>query len=69
MKENSRPLHLNPRARAVDQYTIDGEFIRTWDCAKAAQLHLGIKSESSICGVCAGRHKSTYGFIWKYHDS
>lgn len=68
LPKNSKPLSENSRARKVGQYDLNGSLIKEWSCAKEAQDHLGIMSGSSICGVCAGRHKSSYGYIWKYHN-
>lgn len=55
----------NPAARKVNQYTLDGEFIRTWDCAADITKELGI-SNSHICNCCRGKRKTTGGFKWSY---
>jgi len=53
-----------PTVRKVDQYSIDGKFIKTWDsitetkkiCSGVPQCLMGIQSTSG-------------GFIWKYSDN
>ena len=64
-------LSKHPKARKVDQYTKDGEFIKTWDTAQEAELFYGNKNakiKMNITHCCRGRQKTAYGFIWKYHD-
>ena len=58
----------NGRARKVDQFTLDGEYIRTFDTIKDALECVGGKCRNGITGVCSGRYKSSYGFIWKYSE-
>lgn len=57
----------HPNARAINQYTKDGIFIRTWSCINEASKQLGINS-SHISDCCRGkeRRKSAGGFVWKY---
>ena len=53
------------RAVAVDQYTLDGEFVKTWDSATQAKEN--IKSASKINEVCRGRRKQSAGYVWRYN--
>lgn len=53
------------QAVAVNQFTLDGRFIRRWDCIMEVQYQLGFDG-SSICKCCQGKLKLAYGFIWKY---
>ena len=55
------------RCKKVSQYTLDGEYIRTFDSLKDAFLHTGA-SIGSIGHVCKGLYKSAGGFKWKYAD-
>lgn len=48
----------------VDQYTLDGEFVKHWDCAEDAKRAFG--KELSISEVCKGKRKQTGGYVWKY---
>ena len=52
-------------AVAVNQFTLDGRFIRTWDCMSEIQYQLGFH-QSQICSCCQGKYKTAYGFIWRY---
>ena len=57
----------NPSAKAVDQYTKDGVFIKRWDYAKLAAetLNIGLSNIIACCRGTRGR-KTAGGFIWKY---
>lgn len=55
------------RCRKVDQYTLDGEYIRTFDSLKEAWLHTGA-GIGAIGKVCKGLAKSSGGYSWKYHN-
>ena len=55
------------QAVAVNQYTLDGKFIRRWDCIKEIQYSLGF-NQGNICSCCQGKLKSSYGFNWFYSD-
>lgn len=55
------------RMKKIDQYSIDGELLKTWECARDAQRSLGFY-ESNINKCCNNKIKSYKGYIWKYHD-
>lgn len=55
----------HPKAKPINQYTLEGEYIRTWTCARAAYRELGI-STSGICTCCKGRIKHSGGYKWSY---
>ncbi len=52
----------------VYQYSLDGEFIKEWNCAQDAAKALGFKSHSEIGRCVRGDRysKSAYGYKWKY---
>jgi hypothetical protein len=52
--------------KPVDQYSMFGEYIKTWENAKTAARNLGYKTYSSICGCCKGRERSYRGYLWTY---
>ena len=55
-----------PRLRkAINQFTLDGTFIKTWDGAVTADKELKIP-KNSICSCLKGRYKTAGGYIWKY---
>lgn len=51
--------------RAVDQYDLNGNFIKSFDTIQDASNYTGIK-RNSISACCTGRTKTGRGFIWKY---
>ena len=55
----------NYQAKPVYQYTLDGEFVKVWDCLIDVQRDCGYKN-SVICRCCKGYKKTAYGYIWKY---
>lgn len=50
----------------VDQYTTNGEFIKTWIGATAAAKELNI-NQGHISEVCRGKRNTCGGYKWKYH--
>jgi predicted nucleic acid-binding Zn ribbon protein len=51
----------------INQYSLDGAFLKTWDSARDVQRKLGFY-ESNLCKCCKKKIKSAYGFIWAYAD-
>lgn len=51
--------------KMVIQFTLKGEFIKTYPSASEAGRQTGIKT-SNICDCCNGKYKTAGGFIWKY---
>lgn len=78
-KANPHPEHLGkyitnaPKgrdsavARAIDQYTKDGKFVKRWHCMADAAREYGI-DPSHLSKCCRGARKTTNGYIWKYAD-
>ena len=59
----------NKRKRRIKQYTLDGEYVKTWDSIKEAEEFLGVKkAEANICYCCQGKKKRAYGYIRRYDD-
>jgi group I intron endonuclease len=70
-EENNRRKAERTRqrcARAVEQYTIDGELIRVWSSATECGKALG--SQSLISAICRQEESmlSAYGCLFKYAD-
>lgn len=61
VKERQR----NTKCIAVSQYTINGEFIKTWRSGMEAERNLSILSEC-IGRCCKGKQQTAGGFVWKY---
>jgi len=51
----------------INQYDLNGNFIKRWDSAREAQKELGI-FESNINKCCNGIIKTYKGYIWKYTE-
>ena len=57
------------KIKPVEQYTLDGEYIKTWNCAADALEELtGSRKRGHIVDVCKGRRTQTLGYFWKYAD-
>lgn len=54
-------------AKKVNQYNLDGTFIKTWGSIVEIEQSLGI-SEPSISQCCNGKTKKSHGYIWKFFD-
>lgn len=51
--------------KSVVQYTLDEKIVKEWVSIREIERQLGFKS-SHICNCLKGRHKTAYGYIWKY---
>lgn len=51
--------------KKVNQYSIDGTLIRTWDSVTTASESLNVKH---ISECCKGKRNTAGGFVWKYAD-
>lgn len=55
--------------KPIIQKTLEGEFICKYNTAKEASDAIGIKEGgTNILGVCKGKHKTAYGYIWEFAD-
>ena len=68
-EEMKRRAKLNGKSKgkAVSQFTLEGEFIKTYPSVTEAERETGI-TNSNISSCCNGKHgyKSAGGYIWKY---
>ena len=55
---------IPPHMRKVNQYDLDGNFIRTWDSMAEAGRETG--SYSNIYKVCQGLRNKAGGYKWQY---
>lgn len=55
------------KSKPVNQYSLDGEFVRTWASAMDAERELGI-SHANISECCNRKRKSAGGFIWRHKE-
>ena len=68
-KETARLVTLKRKGKnsiPINQYDLNGIFIKKWDDAKTAERELKVHA-SLISKVCKNKgYKKTGGFIWKY---
>lgn len=53
---------------AVKQYTLDGEFVRSYNDFSEIIKELNITSTSNLSSCLAKKQKSCYGFLWTYYN-
>lgn len=58
---------LKKNIKEVEQYDLNGNYLRTWESVKNAGESLKIWS-CDISRVCNGKRKTAGGFIWKYKE-
>ena len=51
--------------KKINQFTLDGQLIKTWDNYKDIKIDSEIRT-TYLLGCCEGTYKSHKGFIWKY---
>jgi len=60
-------LRKSHKSQKINQYSLDGKFIRIYNSIREAERSLNI-SKSGIIKVLKGISHSSGGFIWKYAD-
>lgn len=53
------------RSIPIVQLTMDGKYIRGWDCTRQVERELGFRS-NNICSVLRKRTNSAHGYKWMY---
>lgn len=53
------------RSIPIVQLTMDGKYIRGWDCTRQVERELGFRS-NNICSVLRKRTNSSHGYKWMY---
>jgi ribosomal protein L37AE/L43A len=56
---------LNRCGKKVEQYDLNGNFIKSFESTMSIQRELGFKNPR-ISSCCLNKSKSAYNFIWKY---
>lgn len=54
-------------SKKVNQYDLQGQFIKQWFCMMDVEREYGINS-AGISSCCKGKRKQAGGFIWRYAD-
>lgn len=57
---------LSKRGKKVNQYSLDGTYIQTWNRMKDISEH-GVANHQKVYKCCIGENKSAGGFQWKYY--
>lgn len=57
---------INKSKTKIDQYTIDGRYIQSFESIRDAINYLGQGSPTGIGNCLAGRAHSAFGYKWKY---
>lgn len=66
-KKGKTNYHTKTLYKKVDQYDLDGKFIKTWESISSIERKLNIKG-THISRVCRGKRKTTGGYVFKYHQ-
>lgn len=66
--KNAKNGSIKATARAVLQYSLDGEFVAEYFSAMEAGRVTGFR-QSGISECCNGKQKTAYGYIWKYKEA
>jgi len=54
-------------SRPVNQYSLDGSFLKAWSNMSSACEFLGKPNrQGDICTCCLGKQKTAFGYKWKY---
>jgi predicted GIY-YIG superfamily endonuclease len=56
-------------SKKINQFTLDGDFIKTWEDSVEASLYYTGKRRSGINNCAIGKCKTSLGFIWRYFNS
>ena len=69
----TKPIIIDCRGgtirRKIDCFTINGEYVRTFDNLLDAAMFMGGKHKRpSICQCANGKKKTALGYIWKYKN-
>ena len=60
--------NANQLKREIDQFSLDGKLIRTFESMSKAVEETKV-SCASICMACRGKRSQAGGFIWKYNNT
>lgn len=53
----------------IKQYTLSGEYVKTWNSIKEAEEFVGIKrAQANISACCQGKKHRAYGYVWRYEE-
>lgn len=56
---------VEKQSKLINQYTLDGEFVKQWNRASEIEETIGINGRN-VRNCCSGKRKSTGGYQWEY---
>lgn len=56
---------MKPRKLKINQYDLQGNFIKQWNSIKEIEIFYNCRH---ISACCKGKRKTAKGFIWRYAD-
>jgi len=65
--ENSAKANRESKIKSVNQYDLDGKFIKTWRGVREIERILGFDN-GNVSRVCNGGRKTANGFIWRFKN-
>lgn len=65
--DNSLLKPLRDFPRKINQYDLNGNFIKEWKSAKEAEI-AGVGKENSIRVCCSGKRRTHNNYIWRYAE-
>lgn len=65
--DRSYNVRYSKKLKKINQYDLQGNFIKEWDCSKDIERQLHFPS-STIRACCNGKFKTSHNYIWKYKD-
>lgn len=54
------------RGRKINQYTLNGEFVKSYDTISDAQKELGLKDTTQVLACCKNPEYTCHGFLFRY---
>jgi group I intron endonuclease len=60
-------LELSIGSKKINQYSLNGDFIKEWKSSSEAGRVLNLESRN-ISGACSGDQLTAFGFIWRFYD-
>lgn len=63
----AKKLKDSKLAKKIKQYTLDGTYIKTWDCLKEITIETNIKWQN-ISKCCRGLRNKAGNYKWKYEE-
>lgn len=65
--DNVARQNVSYKEKPVNQYSLEGNFIRSWKSQAEIQRILGF-AQGSISNVCTGKAEKAHNFIWKFRE-